>query len=114
MLFRLFSEIDKSQEEFIQACMQGEIKAVKTFVEQGVKINTINPEYGDTGLSQAALLGYKEIVDYLLTLENSNYSLNLALILRVKRAKWTSLKHYFSTKPIPMVIAQVIKRLCFK
>jgi ankyrin repeat protein len=72
-------------EELIQACMSGNVEQVKKLTESGVDINAINPEYGDTALSQAALQGYPNIVDFLLTKQISPYSKNLALIFACQK-----------------------------
>lgn len=86
MYAQFFSDnIDPKEEELIQACMAGKIERVKELTENGVDINAIDPQYGDTALSQAALMNHSDIVDFLLIKQIKPYSKNLALIFACQK-----------------------------
>jgi ankyrin repeat protein len=74
-------EFDPKVKGLIQAAMSGDIEQVKRYIEEDVDANRVDPEYGDTALSQAAFKGYTDIVELLLNKQPSDYSKNLALIL---------------------------------
>lgn len=73
--------ISEKEEALIQASMSGDLEAVKKYVSEGVNMNVIHKEYGDTALSQAAFKGYVSIVDFFMTFPLSAYNKSIALVL---------------------------------
>jgi ankyrin repeat protein len=74
--------VDTKTEALVSACMNGDIEVVKKLIADGADINTVDPQYGDTALAQAAFKGRIAIVDY--CLKNcfvSPHCKNISLIL---------------------------------